>query len=102
MIKNIVCVGECMIELSPLNSNQTYQRGFSGDTFNTAQYLRRLAAKNWEISYLTAIGDDTILQEFLKFMKAQEIGTTFVETKSNRTLGLYMIHLDGGERSFTY
>lgn len=91
-----------MIELSPLNTDQSYQRGFSGDTFNTAWYLRRLAAQNWDISYLTAIGDDTISQEFLKFMKAADIGSIFVETKSNRTLGLYMIHLDAGERSFTY
>ncbi len=97
----IVAIGECMVEMAP-GETGTYAMGFAGDTFNTAWYLRHSVPPDWQVDYATAIGDDRVSQQMLAFFHAEAIGTAHVRQIPGSGVGLYMITLDGGERSFTY
>lgn len=97
----LLCIGECMLELAPAGAPDTYRAGFAGDTFNTAWYARRLARPELEVAYLTAIGTDAVSLRFEDFTRAAGIVPDFTR-RPDRTLGLYMIELRAGERSFSY
>ncbi len=96
-----VLIGECMVEMAPTGAAGTYTLGFAGDTFNTAWYLAR-ARPDWQVDYLTAVGEDALSQQFLDFARAAGIGTSVVRRVAGRTLGLYLIAVAEGERSFSY
>lgn len=100
MIGRIVCLGECMVEFSPAG-NGLFRRGFAGDTFNSAWYLRRMLPDDWEIAYATCVGDDAVSDQMLDFMADAGVRST-ARRIPRSTVGLYMIHLHDGERSFTY
>ncbi|MHA6262576.1 sugar kinase [Arenibacterium sp. CAU 1754] len=96
-----LCIGECMVELAQLDGD-TYRRGFAGDTFNTAWYARRLLPPDWQVGYASCIGTDAVSHEMAQFMRDQGIDTTSLRAVPDRTVGLYMISIDKGERSFSY
>ena len=97
----IVSVGECMVELAPAGADR-YAMGFAGDTFNTAWYLRHALPNSWAVDYLTAVGQDQISDRMVAFMSGEGIGTATIQRLSGRSVGLYMIQLQAGERSFAY
>lgn len=99
--KKLLCIGECMVELSQ-SGQDTYRRGFAGDTFNTAWYARRLLPKDWQVGYLSAIGTDAVSGEMRAFMEKGGVDTASLREIPDRTVGLYMISTDKGERSFSY
>lgn len=94
-----LALGEAMVELSP-NGETLYRRGFAGDTLNTAWYMR--AALGQGVGFATVIGQDTLSAEMLGFLTQAGIDTSRIQTHPQRTLGLYMISLVDGERSFSY
>lgn len=98
---NFLSIGECMIELASLGGD-LMRRGFAGDTFNTAWYAEAFKPEGWTVDYFTALGDDRTSTEMLDFMQAAGVGTRHVRRLPGRAPGLYMIHLDQGERSFSY
>lgn len=97
----VLAIGECMAEMAPTDTLGDFRLGFAGDTFNTAWYLAR-CAPDAQVSYLTAVGDDTISQKMTALMRASGIDDRFVQVIPNKTVGLYLISLDHGERSFSY
>ncbi len=100
--KTFISIGECMAELQTAGEN-LYRLGFAGDTLNTAWYLRALtSSRAVAVEYLTALGSDQLSQKMTAFLKANRIGVRFVREVPGRTVGLYLITLDGAERSFTY
>ena len=96
-----LAIGECMAELAPLGQAGEFKLGFAGDTFNTAWYLARIAA-DINVRYLTAVGDDAISQDLCAFMRESQIDDADVQVIPGKTVGLYLIHLNNGERSFSY
>ncbi len=90
-----------MAELAPSDRAGEFRLGFAGDTFNTAWYLAQ-AASGIDVSYFTAIGDDAISQDMRSFMKDSGICDAHVQVIASQTVGLYLIHLNNGERSFSY
>lgn len=96
-----LAIGECMVELSP-GGEATYRAGFAGDTLNTAWYVRKCLPPDWSVAYFTAVGEDRMSDKMLAFLRASGIDTDLIVRRSDKTVGLYMIHLDKGERSFTY
>ncbi|MEL6685369.1 MAG: sugar kinase [Pseudomonadota bacterium] len=96
-----LAIGECMAELAPSDNDGDFRLGFAGDTFNTAWYLAR-CAPDVDVSYLTAVGDDALSLKMTAFMKESGINTRYVQTAPGKTVGLYLISLDAGERSFSY
>jgi 2-dehydro-3-deoxygluconokinase len=80
-----------------------YRLGFGGDTLNTAWYVKALTTPDEvAVEYLTSVGSDQLSQDLLAFLKTHKIGTRFIQEVSGRNLGLYLITLQGSERSFTY
>ena len=66
MTKRVLSIGECMVELSQAGQG-LLRKGFAGDTFNTAWYLRAVLSQDWQVDYLTALGDDPLSEELLAF-----------------------------------
>ncbi|GAA3857575.1 sugar kinase [Celeribacter arenosi] len=97
----VLAIGECMAEMAPTDTDGDYRLGFAGDTFNTAWYLAR-CAPGVGVSYLTAVGDDAISQKLTTFIRESGIDGSHVRVAPNKTVGLYLISLDQGERSFSY
>ena len=99
--KTFLSIGECMVELTEAGPG-TLRKGFAGDTFNMAYYARHALPDDWQIEYLTALGIDAVSSEMLAFMTINRIGTRHVICDRDRLPGLYMVHVDKGERSFSY
>lgn len=98
----ILCVGEAMVEMAPSATVGDYRMGFAGDTLNTAWYLRRVLATDWTVDYVTAVGQDAVSDRLVGFIGGAGIGTAHVARLTGRTVGLYLIELKNGERSFSY
>lgn len=101
MARRILSIGECMVELSQAGQG-LLRKGFAGDTFNTAWYLRAALPADWQVDYLTGLGDDPLSDEMQAFMEKAGIGTGFIRRIAGRTPGLYLITLKDGERTFSY
>lgn len=97
----VLCIGECMAELAPLDRPGDFRLGFAGDTFNTAWYLRQLRGE-MDVSYYTTLGGDDISERMLAFMADAGIGTEHIARSPERSVGMYLISLNNGERSFSY
>lgn len=96
----ILCLGEAMVELAPAGDG-LFRSGFAGDTFNTAWYAKRLLRDQARVAYGTCIGTDQVSQDLTQFLRVHGIEPALRRIK-DRTLGLYMISLRNGERSFSY
>ena len=102
MSRRLVAIGECMIEMAPAGGADQFRMAFSGDTFNTAWYAQRLLPKDWRVDYVTAVGTDPVSDRMVGFIAEAGIGTGHIARVPDRGVGLYLISLDRGERSFTY
>ena len=98
----IVAIGECMVEMAPVAAMDQFRLGYAGDTLNTAWYLRRLLGAGDQIDYFTAVGIDAISDKMLGFLRQAGIGTDCILRRDDKGVGLYMIQLQDGERSFSY
>lgn len=98
----LVALGECMVEMSPIATERQFCMGFAGDTLNTAWYLRRLLGPDYQIDYFTAVGTDVVSEHMINFLKQAGIGTEHILRRVDKSVGLYMIQLLRGERSFSY
>lgn len=101
MKQTFLSIGECMVEMAPTASGD-YHLGFAGDTLNTAWYAKRTFGPDWDIAYFTAVGQDAVSQRMTDFIRDAGIRTDLIRTLPDRTVGLYLIQLDNGERSFAY
>lgn len=99
----IACVGEVMFELT-LGDRGVARTSVSGDTFNTAVYLRRwLSGAKATISYVTAIGRDPVSATVAEALEDHGLDGSYVEARDDRHVGIYAIATDPhGERRFTY
>lgn len=98
----IVAIGECMVELAPHGGPDVFRAGFAGDTLNTAWYLRKLLPASDDVGYFTAVGQDDMSGRMVGFLQGAGIGTDHIQRRADSTVGLYMISLKDGERSFSY
>ena len=99
--KSFLSIGECMIELSA-NGPMNYKMSYAGDTFNTAWYMRKALPTSWQVSFLSCVGIDTVSDSMVSFMQNAGISTKNIARIPGKSSGLYMIHLEKGERSFSY
>jgi 2-dehydro-3-deoxygluconokinase len=97
----LIGIGEVMIELAPV-ADRVYAQGFAGDTLNTCWYLRRLSPVERRVGYLTRVGADPLSDRLLDFLTMSGLDARAVSRDPERTLGLYLISLDGAERRFSY
>ena len=99
-MSRLLAIGECMVELAPSGDGR-FKMGFAGDTFNTAWYARRLGPPELEAAFFSCVGDDDLSRRMTRFME-QEGVTPELRVRRGETVGLYMITLKKGERSFAY
>jgi 2-dehydro-3-deoxygluconokinase len=101
--RRIAALGECMIELRQ-DPGGNLSCGFAGDTLNTATYLRRLLpVATFDVTYITAVGDDHLSDQMLGAWQNEGIDTTLVRRLPGELPGLYWIRTDDrGEREFFY
>ena len=97
----ILSIGECMAEFSPDEQLGKFNLGFAGDTFNTAWYIANNHA-DVNSAYFSKVGDDELSDQMLKFMSDNQIDTRYITTVAGSTIGLYLISLVNGERTFSY
>lgn len=97
----LVGIGECMVELSEAEGG-LLRRAFAGDVFNTLWYAKRALGEAQQVRFLSAVGTDVLSDQMLAFIEQSGIDTSRVQRIPDRRPGLYMIHLDGAERSFSY
>ncbi len=100
----IACFGEAMAELMLGRSDTSSAAlGFAGDTLNTAIYLRRLLGDSADVSFVSALGHDSLSKRTLNFINAECIKTDRIVIHPERSIGLYAIETDeAGERTFSY
>ena len=98
----ILSIGEAMVELGQSDQPGLWRLGIAGDTLNTAWYLRRLLGADWQVDYLSRVGQGAFSQQMVDFLSAEGIGTAHVARDPDREIGLYAISLTDGERSFAY
>ena len=67
-MSRLLCLGECMLELSSPSDN-AWQLGVAGDTLNTAWYARLcLPETDWRVAYSTRIGVDLFSERAHRFL----------------------------------
>ncbi|MGD8109250.1 sugar kinase [Vibrio sp. TRT 21S02] len=102
--KSVAVIGECMVELQKTSAGMA--SAFGGDTLNTALYLSRLFRQNvqdYDVSYFTALGRDTLSEEMLVEWLFEGINVDHVCRYEDKLPGLYMIENQPcGERDFYY
>lgn len=102
MSHKVALIGECMIELQQRADGSLVQ-AFGGDTLNAAVYLRRLLPADWQVSYVTALGDDSFSEAMCASWEAEGIDLSLVQRLPGRLPGMYCIQTDAhGERRFLY
>ena len=97
----VVAIGEVMLELAPVGDG-LYRKGFAGDTFNTAWHMAQLLGPTTSVGYVTRVGHDKLSDDFVQELAADGLDTAGISRDAERTMGLYLIELDGVERSFHY
>lgn len=97
----VVSIGEAMIELAPVDGG-LYRKGFAGDTFNTVWHLAQLLGNRAEVGFVSRVGQDSLSDAFVAELAADGVETRGVLRDPARAMGLYLIELDGVERSFHY
>ncbi|HEY3719693.1 MAG TPA: sugar kinase [Roseiarcus sp.] len=98
---SLIGIGEAMVELAPV-AEGLYAQGFAGDTLNTCWYLKRLVGDLRRVRYLTRVGEDALSGRLVDLLVKSGIDATAVSRDPERTLGLYLISLEGAERRFSY
>ncbi|MBN9887042.1 sugar kinase [Salipiger abyssi] len=98
----LLSVGEALVELAPSGEPGLFRAGHAGDTLNTAWYARAMLPSDWRVAYYTGVGADEPSAGLRALLEGAGIEADRLFTHPKRTLGLYMIALKDGERSFTY
>ncbi len=100
-MKSLLAIGECMLELRSATDN-TFYRGYAGDTYNSAIYAKRWA-NGLNVAFCSALGTDAISNDMMKQWQAHSIDCSLVLREPTRLPGIYAISIDDqGERSFDY
>lgn len=97
----VVCIGECMVEMRASGENR-FERGFAGDVYNTAVYLKR-SLPEARVQFATATGDDALSAAMRESWQMEGIDDALAFTVRGGAPGLYLIETHGaGERRFHY
>lgn len=105
MAQSIAMMGECMLELTRQDSQQSagslpMNLSYGGDTLNSAVYLAR---QGITVDFVTALGDDPMSAWLVGQWRAEGVGCDLIEFEPNGVPGMYLIETDTmGERSFYY
>ncbi len=97
----VLSIGEAMIEMAAVEPC-TYRQGYAGDTLNTIWHMAQLLHGMAQAGCVTRIGTDKFSDRFAEEMSADGLEVSGVSRDPKRRMGLYLIDLEGVERSFHY
>lgn len=100
MTRTLMTIGECMVEMAPGDDGR-FAMGFAGDMFNSAWYARQIAGDGLRVAFLSAIGDDAVSSGMESFIRSAGVDP-MLSVVPGKSVGLYLISLKDGERSFSY
>jgi 2-dehydro-3-deoxygluconokinase len=96
-----ISIGECMVELRPVDDGHL-KRGFAGDAYNTAVYLKR-SAPDIEVAFLTATGDESLSNAMIETWRSEGISDRLTFRIPGERPALYLIETNAkGDRKFHY
>lgn len=98
---DLVSVGECMVELRARESLRTateLQRSYGGDTLNTLVTASRLGSRT---AFISRVGDDPFGEGLRQAWQAEGVNVDAAPLVGGEN-GVYFIHVQDGEREFTY
>jgi 2-dehydro-3-deoxygluconokinase len=99
--RSVLGIGEAMLEFAAVGGD-TYRRGFAGDTLNTCWYMAQILGPHAGVGYFTKVGVDNFSDQLVAFLESSRVATRTIVRDPERTLGLYVISLNGAERHFSY
>lgn len=100
-MKNIILMGECMVELRR-DANGVIAQSFAGDVYNAGVYLKR-TCPTINVQLASQVGTDLLSEQMLSAFNNEEIDSSLVLQDAERMPGLYWVNTDAsGERSFLY
>ena len=100
-MKNIILMGECMVELRR-DVNGVIAQSFAGDVYNAGVYLKR-TCPSINVQLASQVGSDTLSEQMLAAFVDEDIDSSLVLQDPQRMPGLYWVNTDAsGERSFLY
>ena len=96
-----ISIGECMVELRPVEDGHL-RRGFAGDAYNTAVYLKR-SAPDIDVAFLTATGDESLSDAMVATWRSEGISDKLAFRIPGERPALYLIETNAkGDRKFHY
>ncbi|HEY4077762.1 MAG TPA: sugar kinase [Rhizomicrobium sp.] len=96
-----ISIGECMVELRPVDDGHL-KRGFAGDAYNTAVYLKR-SAPEIDVAFLTATGDESLSDAMVATWRSEGISDRLTFRIPGERPALYLIETNAkGDRKFHY
>lgn len=98
---DLVSLGECMVELRASESLRTatvLQRSYGGDTLNTLVTASRLGLRS---AFISRVGDDPFGEGLRRAWQAEGLNVEAAPLVDGEN-GVYFIHVQDGEREFTY
>jgi len=103
---NTVSIGEAIVEMAPVGDG-LYRRGFAGDTYNTAWHMAQALpgqalAGRARVGFVSCVGQDAVSEAFVAGLIADGLDVSGIARTPGRGMGLYLIALNGVERSFHY
>jgi 2-dehydro-3-deoxygluconokinase len=99
--RKIVAVGEAMLEMSPVDRG-LFRLNYAGDTFNTLWHAAQLLGPRASAGFVTRVGTGRLSDSFVAEMVSDGLDISGVGRDQDREMGLYLIELEGAERSFHY
>lgn len=96
---DLLCLGEPLMELNQVRGVDHYLPGFGGDTSNCAVAAARQGAR---VGYVTAVGEDTFGNAFLKLWNTEGIDTSCVLRTPDAHTGLYLVSHSKAGHEFSY
>ncbi len=99
---DIISIGECMIELfseQPMETADTFQRSFAGDSLNILVAASRLGTST---GYVTRLGNDPFTSYLLGSWQAEGIDTSHAKRVEGFNAVHFVAQLPGGDREFVY
>lgn len=99
--RSVLGIGEAMVEFAPVGDD-TYRRGYAGDTLNTCWHMAQILGTHARVGYFTKVGVDSFSDQLVAFIESSQMDAQRIVRDPERHLGLYVISLTGAERHFTY
>ena len=99
-MKTVYCIGEALIDFTPLDGGKLFQQNPGGAPANVAATVAKLGGTS---QMITQVGDDVFGHYLIDEMKKNYVDTKYVSTSSLYQTSLAFVSLDEeGNRSFSF